>query len=372
MERKDHKILGDVIRKLNERKDIYRDAFFGFDACIDYLVRVVKEKKGKEDSAFFNESSQFARFISDLNDKSCGIELHTKLSKPGGNMFITSNALGNLGVKSECVGTYGFPEILPVFKAASPNCSLHTIGETINATALEFDSSKVIMFDPGPYDNLSWESIRDSIGAEQLTKMIKGKKLVSFLNWSEIAGSTEIWRGFLNEIISNTFRNGNKSWFFTDFSDCSRKTADEIKEVIGLLGQLRSYFSVCLSLNQKEADLVATAFGLKNGGDDKAFITRLASYTNTDILIIHRLNDAISFDGAGFSKSDTFLCSEPRILTGGGDNFNAGFCYALLSDLDQAESLLVANAVAGCYVRNGVSPDTENLAEFLRENASLF
>jgi len=55
------------------------------------------------------------------------------------------------------------------------------------------------------------------------------------------------------------------------------------------------------------------------------------------------------------------------ILTGGGDNFNAGYCYAMLHDLNHFQSLVVANAVSGSYVETGISPDVDNLIKFLKK-----
>jgi fructose-1-phosphate kinase PfkB-like protein len=68
-----------------------------------------------------------------------------------------------------------------------------------------------------------------------------------------------------------------------------------------------------------------------------------------------------------YEKCGTFFCSEPRILTGGGDNFNAGFCLALLNDLNLFQSLIMANAVSGYYVKTGISPDVHNLIKFLKK-----
>jgi hypothetical protein len=358
--------ITDVILKL-EKKSVKHNAFLGFDACIDVLVRIVKDKKDNEITGYFSDSSQFGNFLLNLDNKSCGLELQTKLSKIGGNMVITANALGNLGAEVECVGTFGFPEILPVFRSMSPNCSLMTIGETITATALEFNNSKVIMFDPGPYNNLTWKGIRDHLGAENIRKMISGKQLVSLLNWSEIDNSSDIWEGMLNEILPGLQKTDDKPFFFCDISDCSRKSANEIRRAVDLLNKFREYFNVSLSLNQNEAGLVAKAFDFEQRSDDEAFVKQLWKLTGVDTLIIHRTKDAIACDGKSFEKCSTFFCSEPKILTGGGDNFNAGFCYALFKRLSLFESLLVANAVSGSYVKSGFSPDANALVAFLKQ-----
>jgi hypothetical protein len=359
--------IADIVSQISHNNISDQNAFLGFDACIDYIIRIVREKKNNEID-YFTDSIQFGEFLINLNNKSCGVELQTKLSKIGGNMVITGNALGNLGIKVECLGTFGLPEILPVFRTMSPNCSLHTIGDTISATALEFDNSKVIMFDPGPYNNLTWEAIKNILGIGRIRELITGKQLISFLNWSEIENSSQIWEGFLDEILPGTFRSGKKSFFFSDFSDCTRRSKQDIQYAISLLARFRSYFKVILSLNQNEADLISRALNVNEQTSDEEFIKKMFRSCNADLLIIHRTKDALGYDGKSYEKCDTFLCKEPRILTGGGDNFNAGFCFAQLIGLDLNQSLVVSNAVSGYYVKTGISPDINGLIDFLLSN----
>ena len=346
-----------------------KTAFLGFDACIDNIARVVKDRSENDVTDFFSDSEQLGEFLLKLDNKSCGLELQTKLSKIGGNMVITGNALGNLGIEVECVGTFGYPEILPVFRTMSANCSLHTIGDTITATALEFNNSKVIMFDPGPYNNLTWKGIKDLLGANRIGEMITGKQLISFVNWSEIENSNQIWKGILDDILPVADPKEPKPFFFTDFSDCSRKSKKEIQSAVDLLGRFRNYFKVNLSLNQNEASLIARALDLNDHLSDEEFIKSVFRVCNTDALVIHRVNDAIAYDGVSFEQCDTFFCKEPTILTGGGDNFNAGYCYSLFKDFNLFQSLLLANAVSGSYVKTGISPDVDDLIKFLKQES---
>jgi sugar/nucleoside kinase (ribokinase family) len=99
---------------------------------------------------------------------------------------------------------------------------------------------------------------------------------------------------------------------------------------------------------------------------DEIFIESLFGKANSDVLIIHRTKDALAYDGFVFEKCNTFFCKKPAILTGGGDNFNAGFCYSLFYGFDLFQSLIVANAVSGYYVKTGISPDVNVLIDFLK------
>lgn len=339
-------------------------ALAGFDACIDIIAKIVREKKREKITEFFNSSSELARFLSDLKDKSCGLELKIRMSKPGGNMVITSNALGYLGVKVDCIGTFGFPDIIPAFRTISENCALYSVGDTIQAIAIEFDSSKVIMFDPGPYDDLTWGAIKSIIGLPLLKKMFSGKNMISFLNWSEILNSTAVWRGVAEEVLPFTDIDPG-SFFFTDFSDCSRRSKEEIIEAVDTLKILRKYYKVILSMNVNESELISAAVGVENRNDG-TFLEMMQVRCNTDIIVVHRNHDAIAYDGASFEKWPTYFSDEPKVLTGGGDNFNAGFCYSLLNGFELRESLIIANAVSGFYVSQGFSPLFNELVNFLK------
>jgi hypothetical protein len=356
-----------IVSLLIAKKDTRFNAILGFDACIDVIVRVVKEKRVDSPVSFFSESSQFGEHLINLNNQSCGVELQTRFSKPGGNMVITGNALGNLGVRADCLGTFGLPEILPVFNTMSANCNLLTIGDTITATALEFDSSKVIMFDPGPYNHLTWETIKEHIGIERLRELLSGKQLTAFVNWSEIENSSNIWKGILDDVLPSITLPEERPLFFTDFSDCSRHTKEDIRGAIELLGQFGKYFRVIISLNSNEADLISTALEVPKKTSDEEFIKDLYEAARVDIVTIHRVNDSIAFDGVSYESCNTFICKSPVILTGGGDNFNAGFCFAMLNRLSLFQSLILANAVSGLYVKTGVSPTLENLTDLLEQ-----
>ena len=365
MGREIKKDIDAIVSCLEQKNMVSFHAFLGFDACIDNIVRIVKERDENNEAQYYANSRQFGEFLISRENRSCGIELRTQQSKIGGNMVITGNALGKLGIESECIGTFGFPDILPIFRSMSENCTLYTIGETITTSALEFNDAKVMMFDPGPYDQLDWTGILKLMGEDRIRQLISSKQLVVFLNWSEIENSTQIWEGILTKIMPTVSASTVKPYFFTDFSDCSRRSKQEIRLAMELVGRFRKYFKVIVSLNQNEAEIIACALDLAKSNSDEEFIKELFIASMADELVIHRTKDALAYDGFLVERFDTFYCKEPTILTGGGDNFNAGYCLAKLCGFDLFQSLIVANAVSGYYVRSGMSPSAHNLIEFI-------
>ena len=358
-----------IISRLREKELQGISAVLGFDACIDNIIRIVRGKDEKGNKLYVDNSREFGEFLLKNVNISCGVELETRVSKIGGNMVIMSNALGNLGIATHSIGTFGFPDILPVFRSMSPNCLLYTVGETITASAMEFNDSKKIMFDPGPYNYLKWEDIKSRLGFETLLKLFSGRQLISLVNWSEIANSSNIWKGILDEILPSLPSSGNQPFIFVDFSDCSRKSADEIMEAVSILGEFRKRLSVTISLNQNEAYFIGKVLQIPDYLEDADYLKRLFDALSTDELVLHRTKDALAYDGEEVVSAGTFYCPEPRILTGGGDNFNAGFCFGKFFEFSLEICLLVGNAVSGFYVRNSKSPTRIELADFLEQAA---
>ena len=56
---------------------------------------------------------------------------------------------------------------------------------------------------------------------------------------------------------------------------------------------------------------------------------------------------------------------QPKISTGAGDHFNAGFCLGQVLGFTLEQSLCVGVATSGYYVRSAESPTAAQLAEFI-------
>jgi sugar/nucleoside kinase (ribokinase family) len=83
-------------------------------------------------------------------------------------------------------------------------------------------------------------------------------------------------------------------------------------------------------------------------------------------LILHLTDSAISVDpsGSALIVKNHFI-EQPVILIGGGDNFNAGFCFGLLHGEDTVNCMALAGAVGSYYVEFGHSPDRQELSAYL-------
>jgi sugar/nucleoside kinase (ribokinase family) len=83
-------------------------------------------------------------------------------------------------------------------------------------------------------------------------------------------------------------------------------------------------------------------------------------------VVIHPLQYAAGAD------AQTEVCvggpytAKPKVTSGAGDHFNAGFVIARLLGLSLSHSLQLAVASSGFFVRHGNSPNREQLVRFLQ------
>jgi sugar/nucleoside kinase (ribokinase family) len=58
---------------------------------------------------------------------------------------------------------------------------------------------------------------------------------------------------------------------------------------------------------------------------------------------------------------------QPKISTGAGDHFNAGFCLGRVLGMSVVESLCCGVGTSGYYVRSAESPSAKQLADFIAD-----
>lgn len=66
-------------------------------------------------------------------------------------------------------------------------------------------------------------------------------------------------------------------------------------------------------------------------------------------------------------KKQAHTSKKPKLTTGAGDNFNAGFVLGLMLGLSPDQALLTGMSTSGFYVRNAGSPKFEELIQFIED-----
>lgn len=332
--------------------------FIGFDGFIDEIIHPVEQRTPKGYTPF-KTMAAFGKKISHASEKSCNIELVVQRIKVGGNGPILAGALALLGHKITLAGNLGIPEINPIFHSLIEQCVEAFTYENPGLTdALEFSDGKIILGKLEPLHHLTAEKVIETIGIDRLLQILETTSLFVSANWTMLPMMNDLWRLILKLIAPKLSH--KKRYFFIDLADPAKRTDQELKEALDLLLQFNETFHVVLGLNFAEAERIAIILNSEPNSES------LLQKSGLSQIVLHSSKSSSTSTKNGTATQPTFFTFTPKITTGAGDNFNAGFCHGLLQNLTLDNSLLNGNAVAGFYVREGRSPSAEELAIFVR------
>ncbi|HHY51902.1 MAG TPA: carbohydrate kinase family protein [Clostridiales bacterium] len=333
----------------------------GFDGYIDRILRV--RQHDAQGNRYIETIRQFGSYLLEKAGKSCSLELQQTVEKAGGNMPNYAAALSRLDVKVTCIGALGWPGVHPLFRDALKGCELFSMGQPGKSDALEFRDGKVMLAHNQDIDALDYPTFSSRVNPRMVAQSFADADLMAFFNWSEMKGATSIWAGLCDLIVE---RAGRPIHMLVDFSDCSGRSKEEILEIIGVLQRYQKAFSLYYSLNLNEAEDVARK--LEIGADTPQGLARaLFRRLQPEVVAIHLINGCVFANKEQEGFVPNRMIERPTILTGGGDNFNAGFSFGLLLGLAIPEALLLGNAVSGYYVLHGQSPNRSQLIQWLKE-----
>jgi len=367
-------VIEDLLPKLEklDLASVNKHAFIGLDGYIDKIQRAV-ESAGEEGNKYYDTLADIGKRISQAAGKSAQIELVTQVQKLGGNAPIFATALGSLGVKNYCLGTFGHPNLHPEYLDLPDECELISLGNSAETNALEFDDGKLILSELSTFTNLSWEKVKEVIGLENLTRYIENSDFIGLVDYTNLPHSTAYWQGILDEIIPNL--KSNKTWFF-DLCDPTKKPVEDIRHTLEVIGSYKPFGEVILGMNENEAgkiylsitkdDIDWTKEDLSKLPDIETLSRELFSLLNVSTLLVHPLDRCIAVKEDAFIELEGHVVAKPKISTGGGDNLNGGFTFGKLLDFSLEESMVLGMATSGAYVQNGGSPDLKALSDYLK------
>ena len=163
---------------------------------------------------------------------------------------------------------------------------------------------------------------------------------------------------------------GKKRWLFIDLADPAKRTVEDIVAALKLISKFQKHFRVVLGLNLQESRQIGHVLGFAEPDDSPEQVTRhaacLLEKLEIDTVVVHPTAFAAAADATGATHVMGPFTAKPKITTGAGDHFNAGFCIGRLLEMDLASSLQVGVATSGFYVRQAKSPRVEDLKKFLQ------
>src|SRR6266850_317131 len=297
-------------RKLSEKAQSLKSlkAMVGLDGFVDEIIAVVDKRHDHGKFEAVKTIDRFGAKITAAAGESSNYELVVKQRKLGGNGPIMANALASMGLDVTYVGNLGYPNIDPVFQDFAKKAKVISIAEPGHTDALEFEDGKLMLGKHETLHDVNWDNLLSRVGRDNLN-------------------------------------------------------------ALKLLTRFQDQVDVILGLNLKESLEVADVLGLPGRSDPEASIEENARAIRQNLklscVVIHpRRCAAAATESASARFSGPFV-QQPKISTGAGDHFNAGFCLGHLLGFSLEESLCTGVGASGYYVRTADSPTGAQLAEFV-------
>lgn len=392
-----HPPVGTLLRKETRRSaaveaaDALRStvrprALVGFDGFLDVIVRAVDTRASMrtEDYTPIDTIEALARRIAAAAGRSANIELVEVERRFGGNGPLLAGALASLGTGVTFIGCVGEDAMreppVPVHAAFEPfarRCErVLAVAPPALTHALEFGDGKIMFNMPKAIQGVTWSTLSRDLGLDAITSELMRADLIGVVNWSIMAGVESMLLGLRDCLQTPTLRGQPRKRIVIDLSDPAKRTREDLRRVLDLLASLQPCADVTLGLNFAESLQVAEVLGVAAGSatpqtrDELAqACMRLATMVRESLqlacVVIHPREGAAGATAGHLAWIDGPLVLAPRLSTGAGDHFNAGFAFAQALGCSLGACLAMGVGVSGAYVRDAASPDAPRLAAFL-------
>ena len=343
----------------------------GFDAMVDTIARAVRVRRSAESFEAMGTIGELAARIGGGAGKSVNVEIAVERVKVGGNGAIMAEALARLGARVSFLGNVGAHDGAdapphPVLAPFAERCArVVSLGEPGLSDALEFDDGKVILGKTAALARITWERVEERCGGERgVRALLDGAALLAPMSWTMVQRMDELWDGLRRALEG--VEAARRPRVMIDLADPAKRSVEDLRGALGRVRALDGVAPVTLGLNLSESAQVARALGVEEPRTlleaartvrEAMGIGCVATHSQREAACATREGDEASIEG--------WHTARPRVSTGAGDHFNAGYALAWGLGLGAAERLACACAVSGWYVRRGDGPSVDDLVDVL-------
>jgi sugar/nucleoside kinase (ribokinase family) len=282
-------------------------------------------------------------------------------TKLGGNGPIMANAIIAQGHEVSYIGAIGKHYIHPVFREFADSCKkVVSLTDPGHTDALEFFDGKIMLGKMNNMVEVSFENLLEKLPMPELKALLSETDLVAFTNWTMLSNLNGVLVEF-SKIIGDL---NKKPLIFIDLADPKKRTQDDIRQVLNIISAIPS--ETVLSMNLSESTIISLILGIK---EDQILSRAVQIRDKMGVygIVIHPTNGAAMATQNESRWIDGPYTAKPKLTTGAGDNFNAGFCNAWLAGMEPAECLALGVCSSGFYVRNAGSATRDDLREFMKK-----
>jgi hypothetical protein len=198
--------------------------------------------------------------------------------------------------------------------------------------AVEFDDGKLIVGKHATVAQVSYETLVERVGEATWREAWQAARFVAMVNWTMLPYLTELWQK-----IQVEFPGGERKVMFFDLADPEKRTRSDIREALLTLAKFQEQHDVLMGLNEKEAQHVADVLELEVGNDDDIsreqnmidLASNIREKLGIAVCVVHPTQFAAAANIQTTAVAAGPFTPNPKISTGAGDHFNAGFVPAI-------------------------------------------
>ncbi|MDR3144485.1 MAG: carbohydrate kinase family protein [Puniceicoccales bacterium] len=347
---------------MTDTGDIYdamrtRRVLVGFDGFVDTIVHAVAVRHGEHYDRIWT-ITDFGKRIISAAGKSSNVELVPQSRRIGGNGPLLANALCNFAVNVRYIGTLGDCE-RNIFRDFAAKTRAISIGDYSETRAVEFSDGKILFGEMLPLCSVAADDILSKISREDLVKIMETSDAFALTNWTMTAHLTEIAQFFAHDILP-LCEGGNRVFFF-DLADPEKRQRSELVKFLETIKYFEKFGRSVLGLNIREAQQVLRAIGENSDlSDTRASLEEAAvllrKCLRIELVFIHGVKVSAAATGEACAAAEGYFVADPKISTGAGDHYNAGFLATYLCGCGIDLAVNFAAAAASFYVKTAQSP----------------
>ena len=366
--------LKKFLQSLKSKKAYNLSMIIGLDGFVDEIVYLVDKRQNADNYNRIPTLAALGERITRAAGLSTNIEVYPLETRLGGNGTLLSNALLAYDVRLTYIGALGNP-IDPYLKDMADKCvKTYSLCEAAFNQSFEFDDGKLLMGKTKVLNDITWDRVKEVVGPPaKIAKMLDDCDLLGMVNWTMVLNTNQIMQGLIDEVFPLMTERATKPLAFFDLADPEKRSLEDLAEAMRLIGKFENKFRAVLGLNEKELYQIANVSGVKEN-DLKNTVINTHKKLGIYSLVAHPVKSAACCINGEYFQVNGPYCEKPTITTGGGDNFNSGFCLGLALDLDPTDALTLGVCTSGYYVRNAKSPsyaEIINFAERWRNDGSI-
>lgn len=344
----------------------------GFDGFIDSVREAVDSREGSTSYRRMDRLGAFGDRItqSAASGSSCTIEWTNIGTRTGGHTAHLGRVFSTLGYDPVLVGTFGQP-VQSEFEEEFGDRELLSLGQPTYTDAVEFSDGKLLLTDTGAQSTLDWDTVCEEVGLQTLAQHVDGASMLGIGYWAMIPSMETIWEGISVDLWP--LLDDPPEFVLIDTADIRQISTDRLESGLSALNELNRTVPVTLSANRAEMTALAELFDGDVGDLSLISATQLVrDGIGLARVAGHSADKAVLATGDGTATVVVPRTDDPELTTSAGDHFNAGLALGQLLGLSPGGTLVLANAVAGQFVRTGTPPTYREIREFVEQYDKKF